>query len=90
VSDAGAQVRAEMQAWLAEQVDDPSVLDSLSDGTDLLAEGVIDSFTMLELLSWFEERFGVFVDFADATEPLTQVGPLVGRVAELMVASDLA
>ena len=50
---------------------------------DLLLEGVIDSFGVIELILMLEQRFSVEFDFDEiAADDLTQVGPLseyVGR-----------
>jgi acyl carrier protein len=50
---------------------------------DLLLEGVIDSFGVIELILALEQRFSVEVDFDElSADDLTQVGPLseyVGR-----------
>lgn len=48
---------------------------------DLLLEGVIDSFGVVELILLLEQRFGVEFDF-DELEPdeITRVGALAGYV----------
>jgi acyl carrier protein len=54
--------------WSAERV---------GDDFDLLTEGVIDSFGILELVSGMEEHFGIEIDY-EAIDPqdLTVIGPL--------------
>jgi acyl carrier protein len=80
-----------MRAWLEAMVDDPQQAALVQDETNLLADGVIDSFGMLELLTWVEERFGVFVDFADDDNlRLLHFGALADHVAERAVDLDAA
>lgn len=51
--------------------------DALPDSFDLLVEGVIDSFGILELVVQIEERFGAELDFAEIDpDELTRIGPL--------------
>ncbi len=53
------------------------------DDFDLLAEGFIDSFGIVELISDVEERFGFEIDFEDLDpEDLTVIGPFSRFVAE--------
>ena len=48
---------------------------------DLLLEGVIDSFGVVELITWLEERFAVEFDFDElSADDLTKVGPLAAYV----------
>lgn len=56
--------------------------DAVPDDFDLLAEGLIDSFGLLELISAIEDQFGLAVDFEsiDAVD-LTAVGPFSRFVA---------
>jgi acetyltransferase-like isoleucine patch superfamily enzyme/acyl carrier protein len=56
--------------------------DTLPDDFDLLKEGVIDSFGLLELISSIEDEFGLAVDFEsiDAVD-LTAIGPFSRFVA---------
>jgi acyl carrier protein len=57
--------------------------DQLPDDFDLLLEGVIDSFGLLELISHVEDRFGLELDFADLdADDLTALGPFC-RYVEL-------
>jgi acyl carrier protein len=55
----------------------------LPDNFDLLLNGVIDSFGILEMISALEEEFGIQLDLAalDA-EQITVLGPLSRYVAE--------
>lgn len=49
---------------------------------DLLAQGVIDSFGLVELIAAVEEEFGIEVDFEDLdVEDLTVIGPLSQYIA---------
>jgi acyl carrier protein len=52
---------------------------------DLLSEGIIDSFGIIELIGDLEDRFRVTLDF-DEVEPetFTIVGPLSEYVADLI------
>jgi len=51
--------------------------DALPDSFDLLVEGVIDSFGILELVVQIEDRFGAELDFAEIDpDELTRIGPL--------------
>ena len=53
------------------------------DDFDLLTNGIIDSFGIMELISAMEERFGTAVDFEQLPpENLTVVGPLSRFVSE--------
>ena len=57
--------------------------DEIPDSFDLLVEGVIDSFGILELLMQLEERFGTQLDFSDLDpDDLTRIGPLSRFVQE--------
>jgi acyl carrier protein len=50
---------------------------TVTDDFDLLAEGVIDSFGLLELISALEARYATTLDFSQLpVEDLTVVGPL--------------
>jgi acyl carrier protein len=49
---------------------------------DLLLEGVIDSFGIVELIGALEEQYGVEFDFDElAPDDLTRIGPLSSYVA---------
>ena len=57
--------------------------DDVPDDFDLLLEGVIDSFGLIEMIGAIEERYGVDVDFDDLpAESFTVVGPLCRYIAE--------
>lgn len=58
----------------------------VSDDFDLLTEGVIDSFGILEMITGMEEHFGIEIDY-EAIDPqdLTVIGPL-SRFVEGQVA----
>ena len=50
---------------------------------DLLLEGVIDSFGIVELIGALEERYGLEFDFDElAPDDLTRLGPLSFYVAQ--------
>jgi acyl carrier protein len=52
------------------------------DDLDLLAEGVIDSFGLLELISSLEARYATVLDFSELPPgELTVVGPLTRHLA---------
>ncbi|MEZ5098347.1 MAG: acyl carrier protein [Thermoleophilia bacterium] len=52
------------------------------DDLDLIAEGVTDSFGLLELIGDLEARFGIELDFEDLDpEDLTRLGPFSRYVA---------
>ena len=49
---------------------------------DLLLEGMIDSFGIIELIGALEERYGLEFDFDElAPDDLTRIGPLSSYVA---------
>jgi acyl carrier protein len=51
------------------------------DSFDLLLEGVIDSFGVVELIIMLEERFGIAFDFDDLpADDLTKIGALSAYV----------
>jgi acyl carrier protein len=55
---------------------------SVPDDFDLLTEGIIDSFGIVELIAAVEEQFGIEVDFQDLeAEDLTVIGPFCRYVA---------
>jgi acyl carrier protein len=52
------------------------------DDFDLLAEGVIDSFGILEMIMGMEDQFGLTIDLENLDpEELTMIGPLSRFVA---------
>jgi acyl carrier protein len=52
------------------------------DDLDILSEGLIDSFGILELISELERQFGLELDLEELpAEELTRVGPLSRFVA---------
>ena len=80
---AETDVRTVMLEMLAEPLAavgrDPG---TVPDDFDLLAEGVIDSFGLLELISALEARYATTLDFADMpVEELTVAGPLARHLA---------
>jgi acyl carrier protein len=55
----------------------------LADDFDLLLNGVIDSFGILEMIGALEEEFGIQLDLATLdAEQITILGPLSRYVAE--------
>jgi len=57
--------------------------DDLTDEFDLLLNGVIDSFGVLEMISAIEKEFQIELDLADLdAEQITILGPLSRYVAE--------
>jgi acyl carrier protein len=57
-------------------------LESVSDDFDLLLEGVIDSFGLLDLITAVENRFGLQLEFDDLdADNMTVIGPLSRYVA---------
>jgi acyl carrier protein len=58
-------------------------LTEIPDDFDLLLNGVIDSFGILEMISAIEEEFRIQLDLAllDA-EDITRIGPLARYIAE--------
>lgn len=51
------------------------------DSFDLLLEGVIDSFGVVEMIMMLEQRFGIDFDFDElAADDLTKVGPVAAYV----------
>jgi acyl carrier protein len=56
---------------------------NVPDDFDLLTEGVIDSFGIVELISDIEDKFQLEIDFEDLDpENLTTIGPFSRYVAE--------
>jgi acyl carrier protein len=80
-------VEAEVRTAMLETLVEPLAAAGRNAGTvpddfDLLAEGVIDSFGLLELISALESRYATALDFADLpVDELTVVGPLVRHLA---------
>jgi acyl carrier protein len=74
------KVCAELIDWVAEASLEPDAAGILDESTDLIETGVIDSFGMLDLLTWIEERYGVFIEFGEDDEVLTQIVQLASRV----------
>ena len=59
---------------------------SVDDSFDLVMEGMIDSFGILELLGELEQRFTVSIDATEVdVDVLTTLGPLSRHVALLAV-----
>jgi acyl carrier protein len=74
------KICVEMRAWLQEASLEPEAAAAADERTDLLESGVIDSFGMLDLLTWIDERYGVFIEFGEGDDVLTRIGDLADRV----------
>ena len=78
---------ADVQQFILRHIDDPLqakrlAAEDVPNSFDLLLEGVIDSFGVVELISALEERYGFELDFDElAAEDLTRIGPLSSYVA---------
>jgi acyl carrier protein len=79
---------ADVQQFILGRIDDPLNAKGLAPAEvpgsfDLLLEGVIDSFGIVELISALEERYGLEFDFDGiAPDDLTRIGPLSEYVAQ--------
>lgn len=85
-----AEVRAFLLDHYAEGLSVNGVESSaVPDDFDLLTEGVIDSFGILEMIAAMEDRFGFEIDF-ESIDPqdLTVVGPLCHFVESQAAASN--
>ncbi|MBI4614191.1 MAG: acyl carrier protein [Planctomycetes bacterium] len=60
--------------------------EDLTETTPLLELGILDSFSMLKLVGWLEERYSVQVDSGDLTAEnfatVADIGALVSRYVE--------
>jgi acyl carrier protein len=78
---------ADVQQFILGRIDDPLEAKGLAaadvpSSFDLLLEGVIDSFGIVELISALEERYGLEFDLDElAPDDLTRIGPLSSYVA---------
>jgi acyl carrier protein len=78
---------ADVQQFILRHTDDPLqakrlAAEEVPSSFDLLLEGVIDSFGVVELISALEERYGFELDLDElAAEDLTRIGPLSSYVA---------
>jgi acyl carrier protein len=78
---------ADVQQFILGRIDDPLQALGLAppkvpESFDLLLEGVIDSFGIVELIAALEERYGLEFDFDElAPDDLTRIGPLSSYVA---------
>jgi acyl carrier protein len=78
---------AEIQEFILSGLDDPLRAKGLTRANvpaafDLLLEGMIDSFGVVELIATLEERYGLEFDLDELdTDDLTRVGPLSEYVA---------
>ena len=80
-----AEVRAAIVTHVAASVDAAAgAAVDLSDDVDLLEDGLLDSFGLLELIGELERRYGVVLAFDDVDldgDDLTRLGPLSRYVA---------
>lgn len=78
---------ADVQHFILGRIDDPLRATGIAPADvpasfDLLLEGVIDSFGIVELIGALEERYGLEFDFDElAPDDLTRIGPLSFYVA---------
>jgi acyl carrier protein len=81
---------ADVQQFILGRIDDPLQAKGLTaadvpSSFDLLLEGVIDSFGIVELISALEERYGLEFDLDElAPDDLTRVGPLSSYVSRTL------
>lgn len=79
---------ADVQQFILGRIHDPLHAKGLAAGDvpssfDLLLEGVIDSFGIVELISALEERYALEFDLDElAPDDLTRIGPLSSYVAQ--------
>lgn len=63
---------------------DQLAVEVASDDTDLLAEGVLDSVTLVQLIMYLEQTFDIRVDLADLEiDDLRSVESIAGLVRKL-------
>ena len=78
---------ADVQEFILGRINDPLHAKGLAaadvpSSFDLLLEGVIDSFGIVELISALEERYGLEFDLDElAPDDLTRIGPLSSYVS---------
>jgi acyl carrier protein len=88
MKDEMATTAADVQLFILGRIDDPLRAKGLAaadvpSSFDLLLEGVIDSFGIVELISALEERYGLEFEFDElAPDDLTRIGPLSAYVAQ--------
>jgi acyl carrier protein len=81
---------ADVRQFVLTRVEQPLAAKGLTPGEtphdyDLLSEGIIDSFGIIELIADLEDQYQVELDFDDVEpETLTVVGPLSEYVAGLV------
>jgi acyl carrier protein len=79
---------SDVQRFILERIDDPLQAKGLAaadvpSSFDLLLEGVIDSFGIVELISALEERYDLEFDLDElAPDDLTRIGPLSSYIAQ--------
>ena len=77
----------DVQRFILGRIDDPLRAKGVATADvpssfDLLLEGVIDSFGIVELIGALEGRYGLEFDFDElAPDDLTRIGPLSSYVA---------
>lgn len=77
------QVRTHLLTMYAEQIQmNGKTLAEIPDNYDLLLEGIVDSFGILEMVGALEKAFGMELDMSDLdVEEITVLGPLSRYVA---------
>ncbi|MGA1819607.1 MAG: hypothetical protein ACMUHU_01215, partial [Thermoplasmatota archaeon] len=66
MSDNGNDIKIVMREFFKNNFLYSSDIDSISDDTSFMNEGIIDSTGVLELLDFIEERFGAGLEFGTA------------------------
>jgi acyl carrier protein len=88
MKDEMATTAADVQEFILGRIDDPLQAKGMAPADvpssfDLLLEGVIDSFGIVELISALEERYGLEFEFEELSpDDLTRIGPLSSYVAQ--------
>jgi acyl carrier protein len=78
---------AEVQDFILGRIEDPlrakgMTRSEVPESFDLLLEGMIDSFGIVELIATLEERYGLEFDFDElAADDMTRIGALSSYVA---------
>ena len=74
-------IKARIRGFLEEQFVLDFEKDGLTDETDLFESGIVDSFAMVQLLSFLETEFRICIPDVDMASPqLAQVAGIVAYV----------
>jgi acyl carrier protein len=79
---------SDVQQFILDRIDDPLQAKGLAaadvpSSFDLLLEGMIDSFGIVELIGALEQRYGLELDLDELSpDNLTRIGPLSSYVAQ--------